>query len=241
MIYGPPGLGKTSLAAEFPNPVLLDVEHGKPPALTLPTYDAFDSFGAVMEMLSALYNEDHSFQTVIVDTIDRLEPMLWAWLCGTNGWKSIEEPGYGKGYLEADTLWRQFLDLLAALRRDKGMAIVMLAHSNVVTRPSPTTDPYPSYDIRLHKRALAMVQDEVDAVLFVNQDATVKETKEGFNKTSRHAEGGGTRWIFADANPAFVAKNRYGIPARVLYQPGQGYAALAPYFAGPAEAEKAAA
>lgn len=226
LIYGPPGMGKSSLACEFPNPVVLDIERGLPPNIDVPHFSDFDSFESVMEMLSSLYSDDHKFGTVVVDTLDRLEPMLWAYTCRRNQWADIESPGYGKGYTSADEDWRKFLDMLVALRRDRGMAVVLLAHSHVVTLPSPTTDPYPSYDIRLHKRGLAMVQDEVDGVLFVNQGATVKETKAGFNKVDRHAEGGGTRWIYADVNPAFIAKNRYGIPPASIYPKGQGYASV---------------
>lgn len=243
LIYGPPGLGKTSLAAEFPKPVIFDIERGIPRGLSIPHFDALDSYDAVMEAITALYNEDHDYGTVIVDTLDRYEPMLWAKLCETQKWHSIEDPGYGKGYVLADPLWRDFLDGLNALRRDKAMAVVLIAHSQIGTFDSPTSAPYSKYDIRLHKRALAMVQDEVDAILFLNQDATIKSTDKGFNKTHVHAEGGGTRWVYCEARPAFTAKNRFGMPEKFIFEKGKGFAKIAEFFGAPAapvETEKPA-
>lgn len=233
LIYGPPGTGKTTLATEWPNPVVFDIERGLPPGIEVANHQDFDNFESVMEGLDALYNQEHDFQTLVIDTLDRFEPMVWRAVCEANNVASIEEVGggYGKGYLEADRFWRDFLEGLNALRRDRRMAIVMVAHSNVVTLPSPTTESFPSYDIRLHKRALAIVQDEVDAILFMNQDVAVKETKGGFNKKTARGIGGGNRWIYTDGRPAFTAKNRYRFPDQFLYQPGKGYATMAPYLA----------
>jgi hypothetical protein len=151
-------------------------------------------------------------------------------VCANNRWTSIEDPGYGKGYVMADAIWRDLLDGLLALRRDKGMAIVLLAHSTIDRFDSPTTASYSRYDIRLHKRATALIEDEVDAILLLNQDATVKTEDQGFNKTRARAEGGSTRWIYTEGRPAWVAKNRYGMPDRLIYERGQGFSAMSPYF-----------
>lgn len=237
LIYGPPGLGKTSLAAEFPSPVFLDIENGLPPGVDIPHWTDLDSFDAVMEGITALYNDDHDRRTLVVDTLDRLEPMVWAKACEDNQWASIEAPGYGKGYVEADRYWRDFLAGCNALRRDKGMAVVFVAHSVIGNFDSPTSAPYSRYDIRLHKRALALIQDEVDAILFINQDATIKTDDVGFNKKHKHAEGGGQRWVYCTGRPAWTAKNRYGLPDKFLYQPGAGFGEIAKYLAPPSEPE----
>lgn len=237
LIYGPPGLGKTSLAAEFPSPIFIDVECGIPAELDVGTFGAIDGYDAVMEAIGALYNEDHTFGTVVLDTLDRLEPMLWSKVCTENRWDSIEAPGYGKGYVMADRYWRDLLEGLNALRRDRGMAVVLIAHSTIMSFDSPTSAPYSRYDIRLHKRASAIVQDEVDAILFVNQDATIVEEKQGKDVKSRHATGGGTRWIYCEGRPAWCAKNRFGMPDKLRYQKGAGFAALAEFFPVPAAAD----
>ena len=235
LIYGPPGLGKTSLGTEFPNPVLLDIEGGRPenvPYEEVPGFDAkqLDTYGAVMEAISSLYNEDHDFATVVIDTLDRFEPLVWGAVCEDNRWDSIESPGYGKGYVEADRYWRDFLVALNGLRLDRGMSIVLIAHSDISRFDDPQSVSYSRFDIRLHKRALAMVQDEVDAVLFVNQDVNVKQEDLGFNKKRARAEGGSTRLIYTEGRPSFVAKNRFGFPPCIRYDKGKGFEAIAQYF-----------
>ena len=241
LIYGPPGLGKTTLATEFPRPIVIDVENGLPPGVDVANFGDLSGYDAVMEALMALYNEDHDFGTVVIDTLDRLEPMVWAKLCEMHKWASIETPGYGKGYVEADKLWRELLDGLNALRRDKGMAVVLIAHSTIERFDSPISAPYSRYDTRLHKRALAMVQDEVDAILFVNQDATVKSEDAGFNKKVNHAEGGGNRWVYCEGRPAWTAKNRFGFPDKFLFTKGKGFDQIASFLSGePADRKEAA-
>ena len=248
LIYGPPGLGKTSLASEWPDPILLDVEGGRPMNVDRQAVPGFDadqlvSYDDVMSALGSLYTDDHGFRTLVFDTLDRFEPMVWRKACEANNWPSIESPGYGKGYVEADRFWRDLIEGFNALRRDRGMSIVLVAHSDIGRFDDPQSASYSRFDIRLHKRALALIQDEVDAVLFINQDVKTKEEDLGFNKKRARAEGGTVRLIFAEGRPAFVAKNRYGIPPSLRFDLGRGYAALSQYLPGAVapEAQKEAA
>lgn len=231
LIYGPPGKGKTSLAAQFPDPIFIDVEQGIPTDLkaSSPSFGEIAGYDAVIENIARLASEDHDFRTVVIDTLDRLEPMVWAKVCADNQFKSIEDPGYGKGYVLADRYWHEIIDGLKYLRRERGMTILLIAHSTVERFDSPTTAPYSRYDIRLHKRALALLQDDVDGIFFVNEDPTLKTDDVGFNKKVTHAEGGGVRWIYTDGRPAFTAKNRFGTPDRIMFAKGEGYSKLQPY------------
>ncbi len=233
IVYGPPGLGKTTLASEFPNPVFIQTEDGTPGGLELDSFGEMICFGDVMEALSVLLNESHDFQTVVIDSIDKLEPTVWAQTCDDNKWANIETPGYGKGYVSADGIWREYFMLCRDLR-NRGMTTIHLAHSAVERFDDPQTVSYSRYDIRLHKRALALFQDEMDAILFLNQDVTAKTNDAGFGKKEAKGVGGGTRWIYTEGRPSFVAKNRYGMPEKLMFQLGSGYAALAPYL--PAQA-----
>jgi hypothetical protein len=160
LIHGQEGVGKTTLAAKFPKPVFLQTEDGAPAGLKVATFGLLSNYTDVRDALAALGNEPHDFGTVVLDSADKLEGLIWADVCATNNWPSIEAPGYGKGYIVADRWWRDFLAALDWLRRERGLTIVLLAHSAVETINDPRAPTYTSYQLRLHKRARGLVQDE---------------------------------------------------------------------------------
>jgi Cdc6-like AAA superfamily ATPase len=229
LIYGPPGMGKTSLAAEFPAPVFLQVEDGTPAGLEL-TGMRPESFDDVIGAIQGLYEGDHDFKSLVIDSLDKLEPLVWDAVCAQNNWASIEAPGYGKGYVATAYLWRQLLDGLNALRVERGMNIVLISHSEVERFDDPTSASYSQYQVRLHKSARKLVEDEMDAILLIKQEPAIKSEDQGFNKKRAVAEGGATRWIYCEGRPAFTAKNRFGMPPKLQYAKGKGYEALAPFF-----------
>ena len=240
VIYGPPKKGKTTLASEFPSPVFLQVEDGTPSGLTLASFGKLDSYADVMAAIGALYEKEHAYKTVVIDSLDKLEPMVWAALCAEKNWESIESPGYGKGYVEADAYWRDLTGGLLALRSERGMTIIMICHSEVGRFDDPTTVSYSQYDMRLHKRAKALICDDADAILLIKEEATIREDAQGPGKKGekRAIAEGVNRFIFTEGRPAFLAGNRYNMPAKIRYDKGKGYSALAPYL--PAQPEPAA-
>jgi len=150
-----------------------------------------------------------------VDSLDKLEGLIWSAVCESNGWPSIEAPGYGKGYVVADRWWRDFLAALDWLRRERGMAIVLLAHSAIETVTDPRAPAYSSYQLRLHKRARGLVQDEMDAIAFMASDVVVQTEDAGFNRKRHRADGGSSRWLHFEGRPAFLAKSRFELPAKL--------------------------
>jgi AAA domain len=230
LIYGPPGMGKTTLASEWPDPVFLQVEDGTPGDVELVTFGKIENYNEVLDAIEALYGV-HDRKTLVIDSLDRLEPMVWDMVRAEGNWPSIESPGYGKGYVLADKYWRDLIAAANGLRRDRGMHIVYVAHSAINQVDDPMTTSYSRFDIKLHKRAIGIFQDEVDAILFLNQDITIKhDDKTGKTAPRNRADGGGNRWLYAAPRPAFVAKNRYGLPDKMLCDRGKGFAAIGPYF-----------
>ena len=66
--------------------------------------------------------------------------------------------------------------------------------------------------IKLHTRAAALLQEHSDVVLFANYRISTVKADVGFNKKVNRAMGSGERVIHTAERPAFLAKNRYGLP-----------------------------
>jgi len=99
LIYGQAGIGKTTFGAAAPKPIFIPIEDG----LGKIEADAFPcpkSYIEVRDALDSLIKEDHDYKTVVVDSLDWLEPLIWEHTCNTSGYKTIEQPGFGKGYEE---------------------------------------------------------------------------------------------------------------------------------------------
>ena len=253
LIYGPPGIGKTTLASEFPKPIFLQIEEGIPRGVTVNTFGILDKFETVMEAISELYSNDHDCQTVVVDSVTELQRFVFAETCIRGDDKGsakqrIEDFGYGKGYVYATAVWRELLDGLNALRRDRGMAIVLIAHSSIEQFDDPETVAYDRYSIALHSSEKSAadhrgaIEREMDAILLLKKPVTIKEEDIGFNKKRSRADGSAdTVYIHTTGRPAYVAKNRYRMPEKILFREGGGYAALAPYLSGDVSEQKEAA
>jgi hypothetical protein len=198
--------------------VLIDIEGGHPAGSPVDAFPQAKSFADVMDAMGALYSEDNDFETLGVDSLDWLEPLVWAETIRRNNeanpsktWNSIEDAGYGKGYLATLDVWRDYFEAINALRNDKGMAIVQTAHAEVKRYENPETEPYDRYQIKLHKMASALVQEHADMVLFANYKTSVTKTDVGMKKVTRGV-GAGTRVIYTQERPAFLAKNRHNLP-----------------------------
>jgi len=226
LVHGVAGIGKTTFAAQANKPAVVQTEDGLG-TIKVPRFPLARSFDAVMEALAALYSEKHDYQTVVVDSVDWLEPLVWARACKDNGWASIEEPGYGKGYVAALDLWRQYLDGLNALRDERGMTVIQIAHTDIKRFDSPEHEPFDRYVIKLHTRAAALLQEHSDVVLFANYRVSTVKSDIGFNKKVTRALGSGERVLYTAERPAFLAKNRYGLPD-MLPLDWQAFAAAMP-------------
>ena len=238
MVYGQPGYGKTTLASEFPDAVFLQVEDGTPGDVEITTFGKIDTFSDVLDALGQLYGEPHDFKTVVVDSITALERLIWAETCARgddkgNAKDHIESFGYGKGYVYALRVWQEFLDGVNALRRDRGMIVILIAHSKIERFDDPETVSYDRYEIDLHAKAAGTIEREMDAILLLKPPVSIKTEDVGFNnKRNLGVDASGRIDIHAVGKPAYLAKNRYGIPEKIAFERGRGYAALAPYFPG---------
>jgi hypothetical protein len=220
LIYGTEGIGKSTTASQAPNPIFVPTEDGLD-QIDCASFPLAGKLADVESALKSLINEKHDFETVVIDSVDWLERLVWDVLCEQYGVSSIEkvDGGYAKGYTHALTHWRKVLNDLNTLRTQRGMCVILLAHAKVEKFEDPEASAYDRYSPRLHKHVTALITEWADAVLFATRKIITKTEEAGFNRERTIASGlgkdGGERILRCVGSPACVAKNRYGLPAEL--------------------------
>lgn len=212
--YGPPGVGKTSLAASAPNPVFILTEDGLGD-LDVTTFPLAKSYSDVTQALDVILTQDHDYKTLVLDSMDWLEPLIWDHVCKIRKVESIEELKYGAGYVEACAVMRQLLILIDRIRIERGMIVILLAHSQVKKVEDPLQPSFDAYCLKLNKKCSAIIEEFSDVILFINYQTTVMKEDSGFGGKRTRAVGNGERVMYAQGTPAFTAKNRYSLPAQL--------------------------
>ena len=216
MLYGQEGVGKSTFGASAPAPIFIQTEDGLG-EIDCCKFPLAQSVEDVIIELTALRDEEHNFRTVVIDSLDWLERLIFDEICKEFGVRSIEKAdgGYGKGYVDALVHWRKVLALLDDLRNKRGMMVILLAHAKVERFEDPENAAYDRYSPRLHKHAASLVSEWVDTVLFATKRMRV--SKDGDSRTIAAPIGadGGERIIRTNGSPACIAKNRYGLPNEI--------------------------
>lgn len=223
-LYGPEGVGKTTLAADMPSPIFIDAEGGTDHIDVSRT--EVRTMGEIRESIQWLKREKHDFKTVVLDTIDWVEKRLIDEVCATYKVDSIEkvDGGYGKGYTILEEQMMKFLGELDAIRA-KGMHVVLLAHSKIQKHEDPELgSAYDRYILKLEKKTSGLIKEWVDALLFYRFKTVTAERATG--STRGVAKG---REIATCRHAAFDAKNRHGLPEKIEVKdehPASGLSAI---------------
>jgi hypothetical protein len=229
-LHGEPGRGKTTLALKANSPIAILAERGLPSGRSVDAFDDITDYAAIDAALRYLYSNPGEYRTLIIETLDKVEELLIRHVCAKHNWKSIETPPYGKGLIILEQEWRSFLRGPQALRDKHGMTIIMTCHSSIERVDDPRAPTYTSYQLRLSKRNRGPAMDVCDAVLFIADDLHVVTDGEGFRERVR-AAASPHRFLFTEGRPAFVAKNRFGMPVKVPLPLDFDFATLAQYWA----------
>lgn len=217
ILYGTEGIGKSTFASQAPSPVFVQTEDG----LSEIACDKFPlamTLDDVVSSLTALHAEQHDYQSVVIDSLDWLERLIFDELCRQYDVTSIEkvDGGYAKGYTHALTHWRKVLSLLNRLRVERGMVVLCIAHAKVEKFEDPESSAYDRYSPRLNKHACGLVCEWADAVMFATRKIRVQSEDAGFNRKRGVAfalgKDGGERVIRTIGGPSCVAKNRFSLP-----------------------------
>lgn len=212
VIYGGHGIGKSTLASQFPNPIFISTEDGLD-SLDVTSFPKATHIKNVVESIKTLIKEDHDFQTVAIDSVDWLvEPLIVSNVEATHEAKDL---AYGKGQMLVAEEFREILQGLDVLRLKRNMNVVLIAHAAVVKFEDPRTEPYDRYQPKLPNRCNALLQEWADVIAFAAFKVIIRKSDSGFNKEKTRGVTTGERLLHFVENPAYAAKNRYGCPDEI--------------------------
>lgn len=221
-ITGDAGIGKTSLAATFPTPIFIRAEDGMqsiPTAMRPDALPVVSTAEALWEQLGALIREEHSYKSLVIDSVTALERLFVQSVIESDPKvpRSINQAlgGYGAGLAAVAGMHQRVRKAAELLREKRGMHVVFIAHADTTTMELPDEDAYTRYDLRLGKKSVAPYVDDVDLVGFLKLETHT--TGDGERKK---AVSDGTRLLITYTTAANVSKNRYGITEPILVKNG---------------------
>lgn len=213
LLYGTEGVGKTSWAADAPDPIFIKCEDGTG-HLDVAAFPLCQSWTDIIECLDTLLDGGHEYKTAVIDTTDAAERLAWEHLLATKktdgGQKanSIEDYGYGKGYVAAIDLWMPVLKRLERLRAN-GMNVILLSHAHIKSFSNPEGQNFDRYQLKMNDKLAGLLKEWSECVLFATYEVYAQASK---GEKKAKGVGSGARIMRTERRPAFDAKNRYGLP-----------------------------
>ena len=212
-LFGEGGMGKTTLAAMFPNPVFIRTEDGTASLAGNDNVSLFPlatSTQDVLDAIEALATQKHDHKTLVIDSITQLVTLIEAeiWANDPKA-KSINQAGggYGAGYSAAAEKHRQIRDWAGSLAYEKGLNIVFIGHADTEMLDLPDMDAFARYTVRMHRKSLPHYTDNVDLVGLIRLKTFVR----GGDGDKKRAISTGEREIICHPQASSVTKNRFNV------------------------------
>jgi hypothetical protein len=223
VMYGTPKIGKTTFAASIPDNIIMDIEGGSGfHDVARVEKDQLNTYIDFKNWLAQIETGQHAFKVLTIDTVDWLEKLVFTHAAQTHGKQSISDVPYGAGYGTAQDIWRSVLDTLDRIRDTRGMMVLMLAHEQQRKINDPQVGTYDKFTIKLQDKdngstSASIIKEWCDAILFVDLETFVQSEKAGGMGQKVNRAMGGERVIHTVEAPAFLAGNRYGLPAQLPF------------------------
>ena len=214
VIYGTEGIGKSSLASQFPEPLFIDTE-GSTDNMDVARLDKPTSWIMLNNQIAFIKANPTVCKTLVIDTIDWAESLCVDNLCAMHGKKGIEDFGYGNGYVYAKEEMGRFLNKLQDLI-EIGINVVLTAHAQIRKFELPDEmGSYDKYELKLGKKTSSqtapLVKEWADLLLFCNYKTYLVSQEKSTKKKAQ----GNQRVMYTEHNPAWDAKNRHGLPSEL--------------------------
>jgi len=221
-IYSNEGLGKSTLAASAPNPIFINIEDGLS-EIDTNAYELCTSFDMVMEQLKYLYKNKTEFESIVIDTIDFCEKLIYKKVCQENNIQSISDIPYGGGFSKANEKMNMLVAAFDAIRIKTNMRIILLGHSQIKTVQNLLGADYDAYMPNIRDKHCDLLKAWCDIVGYLHTKTYTDISKGSFGKETVKQSGGNERIFSCYANVNYAAKNRYGITGDIDIPIVNGY------------------
>lgn len=217
IFHAPRGIGKSTFASESPNPIYIGTEEND--ELDVARLPRVESFKQLNEQLAGIRDDEHDYKTLVIDTVDGLEPVLAPeFLKGKNAKYTIETylGGYGKGGKELAKIWEKIKrEYIIPIREKRKMNVVLLCHSKIRKHEDPMTGAgHDVFETAMHNGVKPVWEDWVSAILFANFQLFKIENDDG----KVRVEGDGARMIYTEERPSHAAKNRFNLDYEIEFE-----------------------
>lgn len=211
VIYGQEGIGKTTFASQFPDPVFIDTE-GSTAQMDVARFDKPTSWELIKSQAQYVADHPDCCRTLVLDTADWAEQIMIRDLCAKNKWDGLEGAGYGKGYTYAAEEFGRLLNILTTVK-EKGVTVVITAHAMLRKVELPEEmGAYDHWEMKTSKKVAPMLKEWADAVLFARYKTMVVEVDK-----KKKAQGN-MRVMETTHTEFWDAKNRYGLPDEMPFE-----------------------
>lgn len=217
VVYGPEGIGKSTLASQFPDPVFIDTE-GSTKEMDVARTETPASWAMLLEQVKYFIGHPGELKTLVVDTADWAEQLCTSEICARYQKSGIEDFGYGKGYVFLQEEFGRLLNLLTDLADNKGIHVVLTAHAKMRKFEQPDEmGAYDRWEMKLSKQVAPMVKEWADMVLFANYKTFVVNVDGQGAQKGKNKVQGGKRVMYTTHHSCWDAKNRYSLPDEVPF------------------------
>ena len=220
ILLGTEKVGKSTFAAGAPAPVFIPVkgETGID-ELNVDCSDPVASYDEVIGLLGLLYESEHPYKTVVIDSSSALEPLVVATAMRREGVESQSKLGGGYGHQDDTPLamWRQITEGLDALRDDRGMASIVIGHVTVKPFSDPLTETYDAFEWDVRAKLRNMLFRWADCILFANRKAYITKEEAGFNKKTKRGVSDDARYLYTQKRPGHPGGGR-GVYGHLPYE-----------------------
>lgn len=220
VLYGPEGIGKSTFASHFPDPVFIDTEGGTK-RLNVARLPQPTSWAMLLDEVAEVRKGSVPCGTLVIDTADWAERLCIQAVCARAKVNGIEDFGYGKGYTYVKEEFSKLLDALEEVL-NAGHNVVVLAHAAITKFEQPdAVGNYDRWGMKTSKQVAPLLQEWCDMLLFANYKTVVEKAGSGPN--AKNKASGGRRVLYTTHHPCWDAKNRFGLPEEVPFE----YASIA--------------